>query len=203
MGDKLTVDKVFADNLGTAIGGCVRDQSVTLFSSDIARAAGVPWNPIPFFGRAEKTRFRARWAALLQGVGLWAALTAIPELAAEEKLSRKVSSQMQAYTDAILKSPLLEALSEAEVRDYTLLRQRFMRLGASPEASKDAFARSRERARPKPRSNTPAGSRKKSAPPIPSSRSSPTPARRNRSPTNALRRRSPDPQGKERSFQTL
>lgn len=141
MGDKLTVDKVFADNLGTAIGGCVRDQSVTLFSSDIARAAGVPWNPIPFFGRAEKTRFRARWAALLQGVGLWAALTAIPELAAEEKLSRKVSSQMQAYTDAILKSPLLEALSEAEVRDYTLLRQRFMRLGASPEASKDAFAR--------------------------------------------------------------
>ena len=40
---------------------------------------------------------------------------------------------MQAYTDAILKSPLLEALSEAEVRDYTLLRQRFMRLGASPE----------------------------------------------------------------------
>lgn len=131
MGDKLTVDKVFADNLGTAIGGCVRDQSVTLFSSDIARAAGVPWNPIPFFGRAEKTRFRARWAAL----------TAIPELAAEEKLSRKVSSQMQAYTDAILKSPLLEALSEAEVRDYTLLRQRFMRLGASPEASKDAFAR--------------------------------------------------------------
>lgn len=48
---------------------------------------------------------------------------------------------MQAYTDAILKSPLLEALSEAEVRDYTLLRQRFMRLGASPEASKDAFAR--------------------------------------------------------------
>lgn len=140
MGDKLTVDKVFADNLGTAVGGCVRDQAVTLFSSDIARAAGVPWNPIPFFGRAEKTRFRARWAALLQGVGLWAALTAIPELTAEEKLSRKVSSQMQAYTDAILKSPLLDALSDAEVRDYTLLRQRFLRLGASSEASKDAFA---------------------------------------------------------------
>ena len=64
MGDKLTVDKVFADNLGTAIGGCVRDQSVTLFSSDIARAAGVPWNPIPFFGRAEKTRRSRRFLDL-------------------------------------------------------------------------------------------------------------------------------------------
>lgn len=143
MAEKLTIDKIFADNLGTAFGGCIRDQSVSLFSRDIPRAAGVAWNPLPFFGREEKARFRARWAALLQGVGLWAALDAIPEILAEEKLSRKVASQMQAYTDAVLRGPLLDGLAEEELRDYTLLRQRFLRLGAtrSPEPTKDAFAR--------------------------------------------------------------
>lgn len=143
MSDALKIDKIFADNLGTAFGGCVRDQSLTLFSREIPHAAGVAWNPLPFFGREAKTRFKARWAALLQGVGLWAALSAIPELAADEKLSRKISSQMQAYTDAVLKAPLLDQLSADEIRDYTLLRQRFMRIGAqsSPAPSKDAFAR--------------------------------------------------------------
>lgn len=143
MSDALKIDKIFADNLGTAFGGCVRDQSLTLFSREIPRAAGVPWNPLPFFGREEKTRFKARWAALLQGVGLWAALAAVPELAADEKLSRKITSQMQAYTDAVLKAPLLDQLTANEIRDYNLLRQRFMRIAVqkSPAPSKDAFAR--------------------------------------------------------------
>lgn len=143
MAARLTVDKIFADNLGTAFGGCVRDQSLSLFSPEIARDAGAHWNPFPFFGRAEKIRFRARWAALLQGVGLWAALTAIPELKADPKLSRKITSQMEAYTDALLKAPVLDHMSQNEIRDYTLLRQRFMRLGAAASTApdKDAFAR--------------------------------------------------------------
>ena len=98
MAANLTIDKIFADNLGTAFGGCVRDQSLNLFSPEIARSAGANWNPLPFFGRAEKVRFRARWAALLQGIGLWAALVVIPELKADPKLSRKITSQMEAYT---------------------------------------------------------------------------------------------------------
>ena len=95
------------------------------------------------FGRAEKVRFRARWAALLQGIGLWAALVVIPELKADPKLSRKITSQMEAYTDALLKAPILDHLSPDEIRDYTLLRQRFMRLGAAASTvpDKDAFAR--------------------------------------------------------------
>ena len=88
MAANLTIDKIFADNLGTAFGGCVRDQSLNLFSPEIARSAGANWNPLPFFGRAEKVRFRARWAALLQGIGLWAALVVIPELKADPKLHR-------------------------------------------------------------------------------------------------------------------
>lgn len=131
MAANLTIDKIFADNLGTAFGGCVRDQSLNLFSPEIARSAGANWNPLPFFGRAEKVRFRARWAALLQGIGLWAALVVIPELKADPKLSRKITSQMEAYTDALLKAPILDHLSPDEIRDYTLLRQRFMRLGAA------------------------------------------------------------------------
>lgn len=59
MAANLTIDKIFADNLGTAFGGCVRDQSLNLFSPEIARSAGANWNPLPFFGRAEKVRFRA------------------------------------------------------------------------------------------------------------------------------------------------
>lgn len=31
MAANLTIDKIFADNLGTAFGGCVRDQSLNLF----------------------------------------------------------------------------------------------------------------------------------------------------------------------------
>ena len=113
------------------------------FSPEIARSAGANWNPLPFFGRAEKVRFRARWAALLQGIGLWAALVVIPELKADPKLSRKITSQMEAYTDALLKAPILDHLSPDEIRDYTLLRQRFMRLGAAASTvpDKDAFAR--------------------------------------------------------------
>lgn len=143
MAANLTIDKIFADNLGTAFGGCVRDQSLNLFSPEIARSAGANWNPLPFFGRAEKVRFRARWAALLQGIGLWAALVVIPELKADPKLSRKITSQMEAYTDALLKAPILDHLSPDEIRDYTLLRQRFMRLGAAASTipDKDAFAR--------------------------------------------------------------
>ena len=109
----------------------MRDQSLNLFSPEIARSAGANWNPLPFFGRAEKVRFRARWAALLQGIGLWAALVVMPELKADPKLSRKITSQMEAYTDALLKAPILDHLSPDEIRDYTLLRQRFMRLGAA------------------------------------------------------------------------
>ena len=119
MAANLTIDKIFADNLGTAFGGCVRDQSLNLFSPEIARSAGANWNPLPFFGRAEKVRFRARWAALLQGIGLWAALVVIPELKADPKLSRKITSQMEAYTDALLKAPILDHLSPDEIRDYT------------------------------------------------------------------------------------
>ena len=139
MAANLTIDKIFADNLGTAFGGCVRDQSLNLFSPEIARSAGANWNPLPFFGRAEKVRFRARWAALLQGIGLWAALVVIPELKADPK----ITSQMEAYTDALLKAPILDHLSPDEIRDYTLLRQRFMRLGAAASTvpDKDAFAR--------------------------------------------------------------
>jgi hypothetical protein len=128
MAANLTIDKIFADNLGTAFGGCVRDQSLNLFSPEIARSAGANWNPLPFFGRAEKVRFRARWAALLQGIGLWAALVVIPELKADPKLSRKITSQMEAYTDALLKAPILDHLSPDEIRDYTV-------------PDKDAFAR--------------------------------------------------------------
>lgn len=57
MAANLTIDKIFADNLGTAFGGCVRDQSLNLFSPEIARSAGANWNPLPFFGRAEKVLF--------------------------------------------------------------------------------------------------------------------------------------------------
>lgn len=137
------IDKIFADNLGTAFGGCVRDQCVSLFSREIPQAAGVDWNPLPFLGREAKTRFRARWAALLQGVGLWVALTEIPELRAEEKLARKIGSQLQAYTDAVLKAPLIDHLSADENRDYNLLRQRFMRMATvtSTPPSNDQFAR--------------------------------------------------------------
>ena len=39
MAANLTIDKIFADNLGTAFGGCVRDQSLNLFSPEIARSA--------------------------------------------------------------------------------------------------------------------------------------------------------------------
>ena len=40
MAANLTIDKIFADNLGTAFGGCVRDQSLNLFSPEI------PYNAI-------------------------------------------------------------------------------------------------------------------------------------------------------------
>lgn len=143
MAANLTIDKIFADNLGTAFGGCVRDQSLNLFHrKSLVRPVPIGI-PCPFFGRAEKVRFRARWAALLQGIGLWAALVVIPELKADPKLSRKITSQMEAYTDALLKAPILDHLSPDEIRDYTLLRQRFMRLGAAASTvpDKDAFAR--------------------------------------------------------------
>lgn len=57
MAANLTIDKIFADNLGTAFGGCVRDQSLNLFSPEIARSAGANWNPLPFSDALRKCVF--------------------------------------------------------------------------------------------------------------------------------------------------
>ena len=135
------IDKVFAENLGLTFGGCVRDQILTVFTRDIPKAAGVRWPILPFMGAEEKRLFKLRWAALLQGVGIWAAREAFPEIRADEKLTRKVLFSMRTYADQSMHAKLIGHFSEAGLKDYELLRQRFERLALSGEPNKEAFAR--------------------------------------------------------------
>ena len=135
------IDKVFAENLGLTFGGCVRDQILTVFTRDIPKAAGGRWPLLPFAGSEEKRRFKLRWAALLQGVGIWAAREAFPEIRADEKLTRKVLFAMKSYADQSMQAKLLGRVNEADLKDYDLLRQRFERLALTGTPDKEAFAR--------------------------------------------------------------
>ncbi len=138
---QLVIDKIFAENLGAAFGGCLRDQLFSAFSRDIAKAAGVKLSPLPFFGAAEKTAFKAKWAALLHGVGLWSAMEAIPEIKADEKLARKMSFSMQAFADEAVKPRILDGADGETLARYSEMRRRFLRLAKRPDADKDAFSR--------------------------------------------------------------
>ena len=135
------IDKVFAENLGLTFGGCVRDQILTVFTRDIPQAAGVRWPLVPFVGTEEKRLFKLRWAALLQGVGIWAARDAFPEIRVDEKLTRKVLFAMKTYADQAMQRKLLGTFSEEALKGYNELRQRFERLALTGEPEKEAFAR--------------------------------------------------------------
>ncbi len=96
---QLHINRAFAENLGLTLGGSVREQVTSLFNRDVAKAAGVRLNPLPFVGSEEKARFRVMWAAALQGASLWAVIGNIHEFSEDEKLLRKMIYQMQQIVD--------------------------------------------------------------------------------------------------------
>lgn len=133
-------DKVFAENLGATLGGCVRDQIVGFFNVDAAKAAKVLWIPIPFVGSAAKRRFKAQWAAALQGVSVWAALETLPEYKADQRLARRTMFQTRDYVDYTLNKPVLGRLSEDERAAYADLRIKMEALGRASGMNKRDFS---------------------------------------------------------------
>ena len=134
------IDKVFAENLGAAMGGCVRDQ-ISAFTREISNAAGVKLSALPFIGKREKVIFKARWAALLQGVACWVAADSFLEFRNDPKLLPRFSSTMESYADQALEARILSKLDERELRDYALLKQRFLKLALAAHTDKELFAR--------------------------------------------------------------
>lgn len=133
-------DKVFAENLGATLGGCVRDQIVGFFNADAAKAAKVTWIPIPFVGSAAKRRFKAQWAAALQGVSVWAALDTLPEYLADQRLSRRTMFQTRDYVDYTLNKPVFSRLSEEDKQMYSDLRIKMEALGQTQGMTKRDFS---------------------------------------------------------------
>ena len=138
---QLQIDKVFAENLGVSYGGCVRDLAANLFNKEVAQAAGVKLNPLPFVGTAEKVRFKSYWAAALQGIGCWAVLATLPEYRTDEKLLRKTVFNMQTSADLALSKPLLSKLSDDDFKRYESIRRNLLRIGQNGAAEKETLAR--------------------------------------------------------------
>lgn len=137
---KQRIDKIFAENLGIALGGCVRDQSVTLLNKDVPKLVGAPFCPIPLIGSAAKREFRLVWAGALQGMALWAVRDRLEEFN-DEKLCRKVVFNMQDYADEALGKPLLRKVDADVIERYNRVRNDFMRLGRDKKTTKETFGR--------------------------------------------------------------
>lgn len=141
MSNEKPVGTAFADNLGTALGGCVRDQTVVLFNRDVAASAGVKLCPIPFAGEKKKRGFKIRWAALLAGAGLWSAITEIPELGRETRLLNRTERALAVYADEALEGRLLGKVTPEERETYEALRKAFLALARRPSTRAEDFAK--------------------------------------------------------------
>lgn len=115
------VDAIFAENLGRAFGGCVRDQTEAACRL-AANAAGVPLSIIPFVDAHRRRRLKLRWAAALCAIGRSAAFEAYPELAEDEVLRETFERAFLTYADTALARPVFEHLPESELRLYVALR---------------------------------------------------------------------------------
>lgn len=141
MSKEKNVGTAFADNLGTALGGCVRDQTVVLFNRDVAASAGVKLCPIPFAGEKKKRGFKIRWAALLAGAGLWGALSELSELGRETRLLNRTERALAVYADEALEGRLLGKVSPEERETYEELRKAFLVLARRPSTRAEDFAK--------------------------------------------------------------
>lgn len=138
---QLHINRAFAENLGLTLGGSVREQVTSLFNRDVAKAAGVRLNPLPFVGSEEKARFRVMWAAALQGASLWAIIGNIHEFSEDEKLLRKMIYQMQQIVDDAIFVKLFSKLTQVDQDRYHTLRRRLYNLGRRTLTTKEDFAR--------------------------------------------------------------
>ncbi len=138
---QLHINRAFAENLGLTLGGSVREQVTSLFNRDVAKAAGVRLNPLPFVGSEEKARFRVMWAAALQGASLWAVIGNIHEFSEDEKLLRKMIYQMQQIVDDAIFVKLFSKLTQEDQDRYHTLRRRLYNLGRRTLTTKEDFAR--------------------------------------------------------------
>lgn len=138
---QLHINRAFAENLGLTLGGSVREQVTSLFNRDVAKAAGVRLNPLPFVGSEEKARFRVMWAAALQGASLWAVIGNIHEFSEDEKLLRKMIYQMQQIVDDAIFVKQFSKLTQVDQDRYHTLRRRLYNLGRRTLTTKEDFAR--------------------------------------------------------------
>lgn len=138
---QLHINRAFAENLSLTLGGSVREQVTSLFNRDVAKAAGVRLNPLPFVGSEEKARFRVMWAAALQGASLWAIIGNIHEFSEDEKLLRKMIYQMQQIVDDAIFVKLFSKLTQVDQDRYHTLRRRLYNLGRRTLTTKEDFAR--------------------------------------------------------------
>lgn len=138
---QLHINRAYAENLGLTLGGSVREQVTSLFNRDVAKAAGVRLNPLPFVGSEEKARFRVMWAAALQGASLWAVIGNIHEFSEDEKLLRKMIYQMQQIVDDAIFVKLFSKLTQVDQDRYHTLRRRLYNLGRRTLTTKEDFAR--------------------------------------------------------------
>lgn len=138
---QLHINRAYAENLGLTLGGSVREQVTSLFNRDVAKAAGVRLNPLPFVGSEEKARFRVMWAAALQGASLWAVIGNIHEFSEDEKLLRKMIYQMQQIVDDAIFVKQFSKLTQVDQDRYHTLRRRLYNLGRRTLTTKEDFAR--------------------------------------------------------------
>ena len=134
---KLT--NAFTDHLGVAFAVCIRDQFRFIFR-EFARTAGYRIPMLDFLFIQESARFRALLAAVLEAVAVLAVREASPEIAANDKIARKLAFQTQLQTETILAKKLFSKMEQQDLSEYMEAKRRFMDIAFEDNAMKNDLA---------------------------------------------------------------
>lgn len=132
----------FAESLGLSYGGCVRDL-VRFTSGEVANAVNAPLPFFRFFNPEATRNFNAQWAAMLEAIGMLAAMTESEEYRQNEKFVKKTLFHMHQTVEMTLTEKLLSQLTPEAKQRYEETRKLLVKEALVPEAKKadlsDAF----------------------------------------------------------------
>lgn len=123
----MKIDSRFAEDLGIAMGGCLRDQ-LRFTMREAARAADVSLPLFDFMNMSAIREFKACWCAFMQGVALWTCIETEPALLENEKLMRKFPYYMASYAEEVLASKVFAGLTEEQRKRYESAQRKFLRM---------------------------------------------------------------------------
>ena len=135
----MKLDTNFAESLGAALGGCLRDQ-LRFTTRESARAAGYSLPLFDFLSPARIRSFKLMWIAMMQGLALWTVLQENADIAKNDKVLRKIMFQMQSTAETSLADSVFNGITDAQRKNYQQVLRHFLTLAQDPTSTDTDFA---------------------------------------------------------------